>query len=59
MVQPLPQAMSGQGQSQSQPQSMISGSSIALLPMGPLGFLANAKKRPLYFGALAGKPATL
>jgi tetratricopeptide (TPR) repeat protein len=51
MVQPL-----GTGgmavQPQSQPQSMISGSSIAIMPMGPLGFLGNAKKRTLYFGAL-------
>jgi len=48
-IQPLPMGMQAQ---QSQPQSMISGSSIALIPMGPLGFLANAKKRTLYFGAL-------
>ncbi len=51
MVQPMP---SGMMQSSSQPQSMISGSSIAIMPLGPLGFLSNPKKRLVPFAALAG-----
>ena len=50
MVQPL-----GTGAAQvqsSQAQSMISGSSIAVIPPGPLGFLANAKKRTMAFAVL-------
>ena len=56
MVQPMPQMVPAPApmQSQAHSQSMISGSSIAVAPVGTLGFLANKQKRTMYLGALGG-----
>jgi hypothetical protein len=59
LVQPVPQmgAQSGMPMAAQPPQPSagpISGSQIALMPLGPLGFLANPKKRTMYFAALGG-----
>jgi tetratricopeptide (TPR) repeat protein len=58
LVQPVPQMGAPSGMPMAaqppQPASAISGSSIAIQPMGPLGFLGNPKKRPMYFTVLGG-----